>query len=135
MHEALKKISLLDHYKIFYFIWIHSLLHAKKYADLVIDMDKINTDTTYLLDIKDRLLKEFGVDLDFSDYKIKTNNAISLSMKSIEKIEKNINDQFEIEIEKSTINLEEYMKKYTHFELKKIGLLSAIIKKIVTFAR
>jgi hypothetical protein len=83
-----KKVDIKDHYKIFYYIWLTSYIHATEYADLIIDMDKMNKDNEYKINIENNELISNNSGINFEDYKIKENNKFCLKYDSFINLEK-----------------------------------------------
>ena len=50
--SIVKKISLENHYKIFFTIWLESFIHAKKYADVIVNTNLLNQDENYKKNIE-----------------------------------------------------------------------------------
>ena len=86
-----ENLTIEEHYKIFYYIWALSFVHANLYADLIIDMDKLNRNYEYLQDIKKRIYDYSSVDVDFQDYRMKNNTNLSMNLKSFFDVENYIN--------------------------------------------
>ena len=92
------KLPLKKHYEIFYYIWKYSTLHAEKYADLIIDMDKLNDNIDYMNKIKHTLSEYSNIPINFDDYKIKQNTKYSLKDTVFSNIEQSINQDFGYDI-------------------------------------
>ena len=89
-----KKMNLQKHYEIFYFLWMQSFMHAEKFADLIIDMDKMNSDDTYVSEIENAIKDFSGIALQFDDYNIKQNTQYSLKNKVFTEIEQKVADDY-----------------------------------------
>ncbi len=127
--KLLKNLGLKKHYEIFYFIWSHSIAHADQHADIIINMDKMNSDKEYVIDIQKSISQYTSIHLDFSDYNLKQNVKYSMKNNDFESIENKINNDIEYDIsfygnyeypkDLNEINIEEIFKKILNLFRKK----------------
>ncbi len=64
------KLSPQDRFRIFASVYTLSYLAALPAADLVVDMDRLSSETDYQATVKSEILRLTGLDLDFSDAKM-----------------------------------------------------------------
>ena len=109
--SIVKKISLENHYKIFFTIWLESFIHAKKYADVIVNTNLLNQDENYKKNI------EIKLNISLEDFKIKTYDKYQVSIKDFTEIEKNVYKEilnekiFDKEEEKLLFSFDKYYEK------------------------
>lgn len=118
-----KELSLKKHYELFYFIWINSIAYADQYADIIINMDTMNSDKNYVEEIQNRISDYTSIQLDFSDYNLKQNVKYSMNNNDFSNVEGKINSEFEYDTS-SYLNYE-YPENLD--EIKEDGILKKIL--------
>jgi len=79
-----------EKYKIFYYIWLISLIKNLTHADLTINMNLLSKDTVYREHVS-KLFKEFGLgDIDFEDANLKEYSHHQLLPLEAQRIEKKV---------------------------------------------
>jgi len=126
-----KKFDLKKHYEIFYYIWSHSLAHADQYANIIMDMDKMNSDKDYIVEIQNKISNYSSVELDFNDYNLKQNVKYSMKKNDFNGIENKINNDIEYDISSYT----DYEYPEDIYEIKADGILSNLLIRLRNMIR
>jgi hypothetical protein len=87
--KILQRIKLMDHYKIFLYLWSGSLKYAMETGCKIIDMDRTNSDELEAL-----FSQELDIQLNFKDYRSNSSNQILLTSKETVDSEKCVFDEF-----------------------------------------
>ncbi len=89
-----RKLSTEKHYEIFYYLWSHSLTHARQHADLVLDMDALNTSKDHRAQVKQCIGAYSGETIAFDGYKMKGREVFPAPFDTLVAIEKRIHRDF-----------------------------------------
>ena len=84
----IKSFSMELHYTIFLHLWIASLIEGSRYADFIIDMNKLGKSETYSKDIVNLFPDDLGLPADFfNDANLKCYDSFILDAEQYAKIE------------------------------------------------
>jgi hypothetical protein len=79
-----------DRYYIFYYIWFYAFILNVLYADIIVNIDFLSTEKSYLNNLYQQLSREMISDINYDDANIEKYEAYNIDNEKMEEIEKDI---------------------------------------------